>query len=66
MSQIEINEGKIFAVAMLSAIDGMPKAFFEKDGVTTVLENLRIAAKDRPADYATGILQVVKQVEGAL
>lgn len=66
MSQIEINEGKSFAVAMLSAIDGMPKAFFEKDGVSTMLENLRAAAKDRPADYAAGIMKVISRVEGRL
>jgi len=31
-----------------------------------MLENLRAAAKDRPADYAAGIMKVISRVESSL
>lgn len=54
-------EGRKFAIECLESVQGMPAAMFEGKGpLGTVLDNLEQAAKGKPAEYAAGILSVVR------
>lgn len=54
-------EGRRYAIECIENVSGMCKAQFDSRGpLGTVLDNLEQAAKGKPAEYAEGIMSVVR------
>ena len=66
MSRIEEREGRIYAAEMLASVVYLPRCMFDERGpVETMVCNLESAAQVRPADYAKGMLKVIREVRHA-
>lgn len=51
------------AVDCINAVLGAPRAMFDERGpLITVLDNLEATAKQQPAQYAQGVLDVCREV----
>ncbi len=67
MSRIEEREGRVYAAEMLASVVYLPRCMFDERGpVETMVCNLEEAAKVHPADYAKGMLKVIREVRHAV
>nr|WP_024308521.1 hypothetical protein [Pseudomonas sp. P818] len=56
-------EGRMHAIDCLQSVIGMPRAMFDNRGpLITVLDNLESTAKQQPAQYAQGVMDVCREV----
>lgn len=57
------QEGRMHAIDCIKAVLGAPRAMFDDSGpLITVLDNLEATAKQQPAQYAQGVLDVCREV----
>lgn len=66
MSKLEFNQGVEHAKRIISDACQFPKMFYSGSGLEDVIGNLENALTNKPADYAAGVMHVVKAARDAL